>query len=153
MVDLRDCVRHAAETNQAEVALKSLDVRLELPREPIYALVDRERFCQVANNLMSNAVKFTSNEGTIVWRIFEEPGWQVISIRDDGAGIKAGDLPHIFDIFFQGEVNTNVRHGGLGIGLPVVKNLIELHGAIIEVHSDGEGAGAEFIVRIPAPTK
>ena len=150
-VDLRDCVRHAAETNQAEVDRKSFDVRLELPGEPIYALVDRERLCQVANNLMSNAVKFTSNEGTIVWRIFQEPGWQVISIRDNGAGIKAGDLPHIFDIFFQGEVTANVQHGGLGIGLPVVKNLVELHDATIEARSDGAGAGAEFIVRIPAP--
>ena len=65
-------------------------------------------------------------------------------------GIKAGDLQHIFDIFFQGEVSASVQHGGLGIGLPVVKNLVELHKATIEVHSDGEGAGAEFIVRIPA---
>jgi signal transduction histidine kinase len=151
--DLRDCVRHAAETNQADVDRKSLDVRIELPGEPIYALVDRERLCQVANNLMSNAVKFTPKGGTIVWRLFQEPGWQVMSIRDNGAGIKAGDLPHIFDIFFQGEVPANVQHGGLGIGLPVVKNLVELHAATIEVHSDGEGAGAEFIVRIPAPDK
>jgi signal transduction histidine kinase len=151
LVDLRDCVRHAAETNQAEVDQRSLAVRLELPEEPIYALVDRERLCQIANNLMSNAVKFTPKEGTIVWRLFQEPGWQVMSIRDNGGGIKAGDLPHIFDIFFQGEVSANVRHGGLGIGLPVVKNLVELHGATIEVHSGGEGAGAEFIVRIPAP--
>jgi signal transduction histidine kinase len=150
-VDLRDCVRHAAETNQADVDRKSLDVRIELPGEPIYALVDRERLCQVANNLMSNAVKFTPKEGNIVWRLFQEPGWQVMSIRDNGAGIKAGDLPHIFDIFFQGEVPANVQHGGLGIGLPVVKNLVELHAATIEVHSDGEGAGAEFIVRLPAP--
>jgi signal transduction histidine kinase len=150
-VDLRDCVRHAAETNQADVDRKSLDVRIELPGEPIYALVDRERLCQVANNLMSNAVKFTPKGGTIVWRLFQEPGWQVMSIRDNGAGIKAGDLPHIFDIFFQGEVPANVQHGGLGIGLPVVKNLVELHAATIEVHSDGEGAGAEFIVRLPAP--
>jgi signal transduction histidine kinase len=148
-VDLRDCVRHAAETNQAEVDLKSLVVRLELPAEPIYALVDRERLCQVANNLMSNAVKFTPREGTIVWRLFQEPEWQVMSIRDSGVGIKAGDLSHIFDIFFQGEVPADVRHGGLGIGLPVVKNLVELHGATIEVRS--EGAGAEFIVRIPSP--
>jgi signal transduction histidine kinase len=150
-VDLRDCVRHAAETNQADVDRKSLDVRIELPGEPIYALVDRERLCQVANNLMSNAVKFTPKGGNIVWRLFQEPGWQVMSIRDNGAGIKAGDLPHIFDIFFQGEVPANVQHGGLGIGLPVVKNLVELHAATIEVHSDGEGAGAEFIVRLPAP--
>jgi signal transduction histidine kinase len=152
-VDLRDCVRHAAETNQADVDRKSLDVRLELPGESIFALVDRERLCQVANNLMSNAVKFTPKGGTIVWRLFEEPGCQVMSIRDNGGGIKAGDLPHIFDIFFQGEVSASVQHGGLGIGLPVVKNLVELHAATIEVHSDGEGAGAEFIVRIPAADK
>jgi signal transduction histidine kinase len=151
LVDLRECVRHAAETNQAEVALKSLDVQLELPAEPIYALVDRERLCQVANNLMSNAVKFTPKEGTIVWRLFQEPEWQVLSIRDSGVGIKAGDLSHIFEIFFQGEVPANVHQAGLGIGLPVVKNLVELHGATIEARSAGEGAGAEFIVRIPAP--
>jgi signal transduction histidine kinase len=149
-VDLRDCVRHAAETNQADVDRKSLDVRFELPAELIYALVDRERLCQVANNLMSNAVKFTPKGGTIVWRLFQESGRQVMSIRDNGGGIKAGDLQHIFDIFFQGEVSASVQHGGLGIGLPVVKNLVELHAATIEVHSDGEGAGAEFIVRIPA---
>ena len=152
-VDLRDCVRHAAETNQADVDRKSLDVRLELPGEPIFALVDRERLCQVANNLMSNAVKFTPKGGTIVWRLFEEPGCQVMSIRDNGGGIKAGDLTHIFDIFFQGEVSGGVQHGGLGIGLPVVKNLVELHAATIEVHSDGECAGTEFIVRIPAADK
>jgi len=153
LVDLRECVRHAAETNQAEVELKSLDVRLELPGEPIYALVDRERLCQVVNNLMANAVKFTPKQGTIVWRLFQEPGWQVMSIRDNGVGIKADDLSHIFEIFFQGEMATNVQHGGLGIGLPVVKNLLELHGATIEAHSDGEGAGAEFLVRIPAPDR
>jgi signal transduction histidine kinase len=151
LVDLRDCVRHAAETNQGEVDLKSLDVQLKLPAEPIYAFVDRERFCQIANNLMSNAVKFTPNQGTIVWRLFEESAWQVMSIRDSGVGIKARDLSHIFDVFFQGEVPEDVRRGGLGLGLPVVKNLVELHGAKIEVRSDGEGAGAEFIVRVPAP--
>jgi signal transduction histidine kinase len=152
-VDLRDCVRHAAETNQADVDRKSLDVRLELPAEPMYAFVDRERLCQIANNLMSNAVKFTPQGGSIVWRLYEESGRRVMSIRDNGRGIKAGDLPHIFDIFFQGEVSPNVQPGGLGIGLPVVKNLVELHAATIEVRSDGEGAGAEFIVRIPAPDK
>jgi signal transduction histidine kinase len=151
LVDLRECVRHAAETNQAEVQLKSLDVRLEMPAEPVYALVDRGRICQVTNNLMSNAVKFTPKEGSIIWRLFQEPGWQVMSIRDTGVGIKASDQSHIFDIFFQGEVPANVRQGGLGIGLPVVKNLLELHGATIEARSDGEGAGAEFVVRIPAP--
>lgn len=153
LVDLRECVQHAAESNQAQVELKSLHVRLELPAEPIYAIVDRVRLCQVANNLMSNAVKFTPKDGTIVWRLSAGPGWQVMSIRDSGVGIKAGDLSHVFDIFFQAEAPTTVRQGGLGIGLPVVKNLIELHGATIEARSEGEGTGAEFIVRIPAPDK
>jgi signal transduction histidine kinase len=153
LVDLRECVQHAVETNQAEVELKSLDVRLELPGEPLYALVDRERLCQVANNLMANAVKFTPQQGTIVWRLFQEPGWRVMSIRDSGGGIKAHDLAHIFEIFFQGEMATNVQHRGLGIGLPVVKNLLDLHGATVEARSDGEGAGAEFLVRIPAPDR
>jgi len=115
LVDLRECVQHAAETNQAEVDLKSLDVQLELPPDPVYAQVDRERLCQIANNLMANAVKFTPKNGTIVWRLFQELRWQVMSIRDSGVGIKAEDLPHIFDIFFQGEVPANVHQGGLGI--------------------------------------
>jgi signal transduction histidine kinase len=153
LVDLRECVQHAAETNQAVVDLKSLDVQLELPPDPVYAHVDRERLCQIANNLMSNAVKFTPKGGTIFWRLSEEPGWQVMTVRDSGVGIKAGDLAHIFDIFFQGEVPANINQGGLGIGLPVVKNLVELHGATIEARSEGEGAGAEFVVRIPAPER
>jgi signal transduction histidine kinase len=124
-----------------------------MPSEPLYAEVDRERLCQVANNLMSNAVKFTPKGGSIHWKLSEEPGWQVMSIRDSGVGIKPGDLTHIFDIFFQGEVPTTVRQGGLGIGLPVVKNLLDLHGATIEAHSAGEDAGAEFIVRIPVEQK
>ena len=73
---MRECAQHAAETNQAEVDLKSLDVQLELPPDPVYAHVDRERLCQIANNLMSNAVKVTPKGGTIVWRLFQEPGWQ-----------------------------------------------------------------------------
>ena len=153
LVDLRDCVRHAMETHQQEVDLKALDVRLELPAEPIYASVDRERVCQIANNLMSNAVKFTPKNGSIVWRLFQDPGWQIMSIRDSGVGIRADDLSHIFDVFFQGEVTPNVRQSGLGIGLPVVKNLVDLHGATIEARSDGEGTGAEFKVRIPVPNK
>jgi signal transduction histidine kinase len=147
-VDLRECVRHGIEANQAEVNLKSLNVKLDLPGEPIYAFVDRERICQVATNLMSNAVKFTPNGGSIVWRVFQEPSWLVMCIRDTGRGIKAEDLGKIFDIFFQGEA-SDAGQRGLGIGLTVVKNLVELHGGTIQVHSEGDGKGTEFIVRIP----
>jgi signal transduction histidine kinase len=148
-VDLRECVRHGIEANQAEVNLKSLNVKLDLPEEPVYAFVDRERICQVATNLMSNAVKFTPNGGSIVWRVFQEPGWLVMCIRDTGRGVKADDLGKIFDIFFQGEASSDAGQRGLGIGLTVVKNLVELHGGTIQVHSEGDGQGTEFIVRIP----
>ncbi len=147
-VDLRECVRHGIEANQAEVNLKSLNVKLDLPGEPIYAFVDRERICQVATNLMSNAVKFTPNGGSIVWQVFQEPSWLVMCIRDTGRGIKEDDLGKIFDLFFQGEA-SDAGQRGLGIGLTVVKNLVELHGGTIQVHSEGDGKGTEFIIRIP----
>jgi signal transduction histidine kinase len=90
--------------------LKSLNVKLELPEDPIHAFVDRERICQVATNLMSNAVKFTPNGGSIVWRVFQEPSWLVMSIRDTGRGIKAEDLGKIFDIlFFRERLRTRVK--------------------------------------------
>jgi signal transduction histidine kinase len=153
LVDLRDCVRHGVETNLPEMNAKALSVEMNFPEEPVNARVDRERMCQVATNLMSNAVKFTPNGGTIVWRVYEEPDASVMSVRDTGTGIKAEDLAHIFEIFYQGEVASSPRKAGLGIGLTVVKNLVEMHGATIEVLTEGEDTGAEFVVRIPRAQK
>ena len=153
LVDLRDCVRHGVETNLPEMNAKALSVEMNFPEEPVNARVDRERMCQVATNLMSNAVKFTPNGGTIVWRVYEEPDASVMSVRDTGTGIKAEDLAHIFEIFYQGEVASSPRKAGLGIGLTVVKNLVEMHGATIEVHTEGASTGAEFVVRIPRQQK
>lgn len=150
MVDLRDCVRHGVESNLPELNAKALNVEMNFPAEPVYARVDRERICQVATNLMSNAVRFTPRGGNIVWRISEEPESVVVSVRDTGAGIKAEDVALVFDIFFQGEVPPGERRG-LGIGLTVVKNLVEMHGGTIEAHSEGADSGAEFILRIPRP--
>ena len=153
LVDLRDCVRHGVEANLAEMNAKALSVEMNFPEEPVNARVDRERMCQVATNLMSNAVKFTPNGGTITWRVYEEPDGAVMSVRDTGAGIKEEDLAHIFEIFYQGEVASSPRKAGLGIGLTVVKNLVEMHGATVEVHTEGESTGAEFVVRIPRAQK
>lgn len=147
LVDVRECVRHGVESNLSELNAKALSVEMKFPEEPVYARADRERLCQIATNLMSNAVKFTPGGGSIVWRVFEEPDSVVMSIRDSGPGIKADDLAHIFDIFFQGEVASGARRSGLGIGLTVVKDLVEIHGGTIEAHT--EGTGAEFVVRIP----
>jgi signal transduction histidine kinase len=152
-VDLSDCVRHGVEANLAEMNAKALNVEMIFPEEPVHARVDRERMCQVATNLMSNAVKFTPDGGTITWRVFEEPDNAVMSIRDTGPGIKEEDLAHIFEIFYQGDVAASARKAGLGIGLTVVKNLVEMHGASIEVITEGAGIGAEFVVRIPKVQK
>jgi signal transduction histidine kinase len=152
-VDLSDCVRHGVEANLSEMNAKALNVEMNFPEEPVYARVDRERMCQVATNLMSNAVKFTPNGGTIVWRVFEEPDAAVMSVRDTGAGIKEEDLAHIFEMFYQGEVASSPRKSGLGIGLTVVQNLVEMHGGTIEVRTDGESTGAEFVVRMPRAQK
>jgi len=152
LVDLRDCVRHGVEANLAEMNAKALKVEMNFPEEPVNAHVDRERMFQVATNLMSNAVKFTPNGGTITWRVYEEPDAAVMSVRDTGPGIKEEDLGHIFEIFYQGEVPSSPRKSGLGIGLTVVKNLVEMHGATIDVHTNGE-SGAEFVVRIPRAQK
>jgi signal transduction histidine kinase len=153
LVDLRDCVRHGVEANLPEMNAKTLNVEMNFPEEPVNVRVDRERMCQVATNLMSNAVKFSPKGGTILWRVFEEPDAAVMSIRDNGPGIKEADLEHIFEMFYQGDVGASPRKAGLGIGLTVVKDLVEMHGATIEVHTDGESAGAEFVVRIPKAQK
>ncbi len=152
-VDLRDCVRHGVESNLPELNAKALNVEMNFPPDPVNVRVDRERLCQVATNLMANAVKFTPEGGNIVWRIFEEPDSIVMSVRDTGSGIKAEELAQIFDTFYQGEVPSGARRTGLGLGLTVVKNLVEMHGATIEAHSEGAGTGSEFIVQIPRPLK
>jgi signal transduction histidine kinase len=148
-VDLADCVRHGVETNLAELNAKSLSVEMKFPEKPVYARADRERCCQVATNLMSNAVKFTPKGGNIVWQVSEDADGAMMSIHDSGPGIKADDLTHIFDLFYQGEVAGDERRTGLGIGLTVAKNLVDLHGGTIEVNTGGEVIGTEFVVRMP----
>ena len=150
-VDLADCVRHGVEANLAELNAKSLNVEMKFPEKPIYARVDRERCCQVATNLMSNAVKFTPKGGNIVWQVSEDADGAMMSIRDTGRGIKADDLAHMFDLFYQGEVAPDERRTGLGIGLTVVKNLVDMHGGTIEVNTGGDIMGTEFVVRMPRP--
>lgn len=150
-IDVRECIHHGVEANQAAAQAKKLKVELNLPGDPVIAMADRSRLAQALTNLMANAVKFTPENGSIVWQVTREPAWQVISIRDTGIGIKQDDLDQIFDIFFQAETPPEVQQRGLGIGLTVVKNLIELIGGKIEAKSEGEGRGTEFVLRIPIP--
>jgi PAS domain S-box-containing protein len=138
-----DPIRPAAAAKDIELILESQD------EEPIFA--DPERLQQVLYNLLTNAIKFTGRSGQI--RVeFGRIGSQFqISVADTGEGITPEMLPLIFDRFTQEDASTTRRYGGLGLGLNIVKSIIELHGGTAIVHSEGKGTGATFIVRLPIP--
>jgi CheY-like chemotaxis protein/two-component sensor histidine kinase len=110
---------------------------------------DTVRLQQVVWNLLANAVRFTSAGGRVEVRLRSVAGEAELTVTDSGRGIAAGLLPHVFDRFRQGESGTNRSHGGLGLGLSLARQLVELHGGTIEAASPGPGRGATFTVRLP----
>jgi CheY-like chemotaxis protein/anti-sigma regulatory factor (Ser/Thr protein kinase) len=107
------------------------------------------RLIQVLANLLVNAAKYQPEHGHIEVRVECEPGWVAISVKDRGIGIEPELLSEVFDLFSQGERTADRRQGGLGIGLSVVKNLVEMHEGNVTVASEGRGRGSEFVVRLP----
>jgi CheY-like chemotaxis protein/anti-sigma regulatory factor (Ser/Thr protein kinase) len=110
---------------------------------------DSIRLNQVVSNLLTNAAKYTPPGGCITVRATEERGEAVIRVRDTGIGIAPDVLPHVFDLFVQERQAIDRAQGGLGLGLTIVRNLVERHGGTVSAHSDGPGAGTEFVVRLP----
>jgi len=143
-----EIVRHQVETRRQELSLA-------LPREPVELDADPTRLEQIFGNLLANASKFTP-EGGHLW-VTAEPadeedgGAREVSvrIRDDGIGMAPETLPRVFDLFMQGDRSLERARGGLGIGLTLVRRLVELHGGRVEAHSAGPGEGSEFVVRLP----
>ena len=101
------------------------------------------------NNLLSNAAKYTENGGQIWLSAEQQDNEVVVSVRDTGVGIPAEMLPKVFDCFIQVDRTLTMAQGGLGIGLSLVKGLVERHGGNVEVHSEGVGQGSEFLVQLP----
>ncbi|MEO7728027.1 MAG: ATP-binding protein, partial [Burkholderiales bacterium] len=119
-----------------------------LPRQPVFVNADPTRLAQVISNLLNNAAKYTPDNGHI-WLNVERDGDEVIiSVRDTGIGIEPSMRSRIFEMFTQADRLEN-RQGGLGIGLTLVKQIVEMHGGSVEALSEGLGRGAEFIVRLP----
>jgi CheY-like chemotaxis protein len=118
--------------------------------ESVMVNADPLRLEQIVGNLLSNAVKFTDAGGTIRIAVREEGGRGVLHVQDDGVGIPGDLLPRVFDLFTQGERRVESAHGGLGIGLTLVRTLTELHGGTVQARSAGEGQGSEFVVRFPS---
>jgi signal transduction histidine kinase len=127
-------------------------VTLEVQVEPGLGAIaaDPERLQQVVWNLLSNAIKFTPGGGHVALSAGRSASTVFIRVRDDGQGIPPEFLPHLFEPFRQADASTTRRHGGLGLGLAIVRQLVEAHGGTVSVRSDGEGKGTTFTVEIPA---
>ena len=148
-VDLRDIAHQALEVSSALIERRRHTLRVHLPDEPIYVDGDAARLMQVAGNLLSNAAKYTPEGGQIEVTIFERDGMGAFSVRDEGVGIPPEMLHRIFDRFVQVGTTGHRTESGLGIGLSVVKALVDLHGGSVEARSAGIGEGSEFIFRVP----
>jgi PAS domain S-box-containing protein len=136
-----------------EVATPLLDQRthvleVDVPRN-LWVSGDAGRLSQVMSNLFTNAAKYTPPGGRITIRATDERGDIVIRVRDTGIGIAPDVLPQVFDLFVQERQNIDRSQGGLGLGLTIVRNLVERHGGSVSAHSDGPGTGSEFVVRLP----
>ena len=148
-VDLRTVVTSAYETVRMAADAKQIRVDLDLDDGLDLAAGDPERLQQVVWNLLSNAIKFTPCGGTVTVRTRGEGGEVVLTVADNGQGIVPEFLPFVFDRFRQADSTSTRVHGGLGLGLAIVRHLVELHGGTVSVASDGIGKGSTFTVRLP----
>ncbi|MFT3764825.1 MAG: ATP-binding protein [Minicystis sp.] len=146
---LSSAVETALDGLRAAAEAKGLTLAASLPREDAPVLGDAGRLVQVVSNLVSNAVKFTPRGGHVRVSLTRAAGCAELEVADDGQGIPSEFLPHIFDRFRQADASTARRHGGLGLGLSIVKHLVELHGGAVRAESDGLGRGARFTVALP----
>jgi PAS domain S-box-containing protein len=148
-VDLREVAKQAVEVSGALIERRRHTLRVDLPAAPVVLEADATRLVQVAGNLLSNAAKYSPDGGHIELEVFEDAGIGALRVRDRGVGIPPEMLERIFDRFVQVGSSGHSAEGGLGIGLSVVKALVDLHGGTIEARSAGIGKGSEFTVRLP----
>jgi signal transduction histidine kinase len=150
-LDLATLARTTAEDRRPTVEEAGLTLAVEVPPTPVWVSGDATRLVQVLNNLLDNAVKYTDRGGSISVRVATEAaqGQAVLRVSDTGMGIGPDLLPRVFEPLSQAERGLDRSGGGLGLGLSVVKGLVELHGGTVEASSPGPGRGAEFVVRLP----
>jgi PAS domain S-box-containing protein len=148
-VELSAVVSSAVETSRPLIESRGHALTVSLPPAPIYLDADLTRLAQVFSNLLNNAARYTETGGRI--RLAAEPQGDevVVAVKDTGMGIPSVLLPHVFEMFRQGDRILERSQGGLGIGLTLVKRLVELHGGSVEARSEGRGLGSELVVRLP----
>jgi PAS domain S-box-containing protein len=151
-VEIAELVQHAVDTSQPLIRTRRHQLHLNIPPGTLTIEGDLTRLAQVVANLLNNAAKYTDEGGEIWLDVWAEGGEVVLRVRDTGPGISRKLLPHVFDLFTQAERTLDRAQGGLGIGLTLVKLLVEMHGGTVEARNVDTGTGAEFIVRLPANT-
>ena len=142
-------VEAAVEAARPAAEAKGIQLEMSLDRKAGPISGDPERVQQLVWNLVSNAIKFTPTGGSVQVKLAPVASFTEITVSDTGAGISAAFLPHVFDRFRQADASSTRKQGGLGLGLALVKYLAEMHGGTVDVHSEGEGKGATFTVRLP----
>jgi two-component system CheB/CheR fusion protein len=148
-LDLRDTARSAIEALGPLMAERETHLTLDICKEPVPVFGDPARLQQIQANLLSNASKYTARGGSVRFELGRENDEAMIRVADNGRGIEPDVLPRIFDLFVQGEQTIARSEGGLGIGLTLLRNLVELHRGRVEAHSDGPGRGSTFTVWLP----
>jgi signal transduction histidine kinase/ActR/RegA family two-component response regulator len=148
-IELEPTIRAAVETLQLAANAKGITLYFSFDPEPGLVVGDPDRLQQVIWNLVANAIKFTPNEGQAKIRLRRAGSQIELTVSDNGIGISNDFLPHVFDRFRQADASTTRKHGGLGLGLAIVRHLVELHGGSVSAESKGVGKGAQFTVRLP----
>jgi CheY-like chemotaxis protein len=148
-VELVKVIQQAVETSRPVIDERNHELQLELTEQSIYVDADVTRLAQVFSNLLNNAAKYTEPGGRICLSAHRQDTDVWVSVRDSGIGIPSEMLPKVFEMFTQVDQNLERSQGGLGIGLSIVKRLVEMHGGSVEAHSDGHQQGSEFLVRLP----
>ncbi len=148
-IELSGVIARAVASTRPLIESRRHTVEVHVPPGPIRVLADATRVEQVLANLLTNAAKYTNEGGHITLTAAAEGDEAVLRVRDNGIGIAADMLPRVFDLFMQAHSTLDLALGGLGIGLTLVRRLVELHGGRIEAHSEGLGRGSEFVVRLP----
>ncbi len=147
---LSDVVASAVEAARPLIEAAGHQLTVTLPPDPVFLDADLTRLAQVFNNLLTNSARYTERGGRIWLAAEARPGAVVVTVRDTGIGIPTDALPRIFDMFAQVDRSSERAAGGLGIGLALVKGLVEMHGGTVTAASEGQGRGSTFTVRLPA---
>ena len=148
-IELAAAMQSGLESSRPLLEAAGLMVSVDIPVEPIYLDADLTRLAQVLANLLNNAAKFTERGGCVKLSAKRQGETAVIRVSDTGVGIPREMLPRVFDMFTQVERSIDRTRDGLGIGLTLVKRLVEQHGGTVEAHSEGPGYGSEFIIKLP----